>query len=164
MNDLTQMVNFPTRILYCDSHSPAAQPSFKFCWMWIFPLVKLSLPSCSMWEKIRWLNWFWQFLFEGLSSFHVEGFYYSYVWSCSLCEGRASFCVELISRKLYVFLVMLLTSFSSLCLTSFSIDPLLHLYTRFFILFHLTLMTFCQSTHLAMCLVDFNSNLFWWNW
>ena len=126
--------------------------------------IKLSLPSCSMWEKIRWLNWFWQFLFEGLSSFHVEGFYYSYVWSCSLCEGRASFCVELISRKLYVFLVMLLTSFSSLCLTSFSIDPLLHLYTRFFILFHLTLMTFCQSTHLAMCLVDFNSNLFWWNW
>ena len=36
-------------------------------------------------------------------------------------------------------------------LTSFSIDYLLHLYARFLILFHLTKMRFCRSTHLLMC-------------
>ena len=36
-----------------------------------------------------------------LSSFNLKGFYYSYAWSCSLCEGRTSFCTELISRTLW---------------------------------------------------------------
>ena len=42
------------------------------------------------------------------------GFYYSYAWSCSLCEGRTSFCTGLISRKLSRFLLMSLTGFTSL--------------------------------------------------
>ena len=37
------------------------------------------------------------FTVNGLSSFNPEEFYYSYVWSRSLCEGRTSFCTELIS-------------------------------------------------------------------
>ena len=35
------------------------------------------------------------FFFEGLSSFNPKGFYYSYAWSCSLYERRASFCTGL---------------------------------------------------------------------
>ena len=38
---------------------------------------KLSWRSCSVWDKLGWLNWFWQFLSEGLSSFNRKGFYYS---------------------------------------------------------------------------------------
>ena len=44
-------------------------------------------------------------------------------------------------------------------LTSFSsVNHLSWLYAWFFILFHLTLMGLSQSTHLPMCLVDFNVN------
>ena len=41
-------------------------------------------------------------------------FYYSYAWSCSLCEGRSSFCTGLISRKLCGFLFMFSIGFTSL--------------------------------------------------
>ena len=27
-------------------------PSFKFCWIWIFPLIKLLRHSCSVWENL----------------------------------------------------------------------------------------------------------------
>ena len=47
----------------------------KICWMWIFPWIKLSWQSCSMQDKPGWLNWFWQFLSEGLYSFNPKGFY-----------------------------------------------------------------------------------------
>ena len=33
-----------------------------------------------------------------------KGFYYSYEWSCGLCEGRTSFCKVFITRKLCRFL------------------------------------------------------------
>ena len=66
-----------------------------------------------VWDKLEWLNWFWQFLCEGLSSFNSKGFYYSYAWSCSLCEGRTFYCMGLISRKLCRFLFMFSTGFMS---------------------------------------------------
>ena len=44
-----------------------------------------------MCNKLGWLSWLWQFLCEGLSSFNLKEFYYSYAWSPSLCEGRTSF-------------------------------------------------------------------------
>ena len=81
------------------------KPSFQFGWMWIYPLIKFSWHSCSMWDKLGWLNWFWQFLYEGISFFNLKRFYYSYVWSCSLYERRTSFCTGLISRKLWGFLL-----------------------------------------------------------
>ena len=40
--------------------------------MSIFPWLKLSWHSCSLWDKIGWFNWFWQFLCEGLSSFNPK--------------------------------------------------------------------------------------------
>ena len=49
-----------------------------------------------------------QFLCKGLSSFNLKVFYYLYAWSCSLCEGRTSFCTGFISRKLCRFLLMFL--------------------------------------------------------
>ena len=56
------------------------RPSFKFCWFWIFPWMKLSWHFCSMWDKPGWLNWFWQFVCERLpslihkdSSTHMHG-------------------------------------------------------------------------------------------
>ena len=52
--------------------------------------------------------------------------------TCSLCEGRTSFCTGLISRKLCGFVFMFSTGFTSLCLTSFSsINHLLCLYAVF---------------------------------
>ena len=51
---------------------------------------------------------------RGLSAFNPKGFYYSYAWSCSLCERMTSFCTGLISRKLGRFLVMFSTGFTSL--------------------------------------------------
>ena len=49
-----------------------------------------------------------------LSSFNPTGFFYSYTWSCSLCERRTSLCTELISRKLCGFLLIFSTGFTSL--------------------------------------------------
>ena len=64
-------------------------------------------------------------------------FYYSYTWSCSLCERRTFFCTGLISRKLCGFLLMFSSGFTSLYVTSFSfVNHLLHRYARFLILFH----------------------------
>ena len=54
------------------------RPLFKFCWLWIFPWIKLSWHSCCVWDKLGWLNWFWQFLCKGLFSFNPKVFYYSY--------------------------------------------------------------------------------------
>ena len=74
--------------------------------MWILPWIKLSWHSGSTWGKLGWLNWLWQFLCDGFYYFDPKGFYYSYAWSCSLCEGRTSFCTGLISGKLYGFLLL----------------------------------------------------------
>ena len=82
--------------------------------MWIFPRIKLSWHSCSVWDKHGWLNWFWEFLCEELSSFNPNIFCYSYAWYCSLCERRTSFCMELISWKLCGFWIMFWTCFISL--------------------------------------------------
>ena len=117
--------------------------------MWIFHWIKLSWHSCFMWEKLGWLNWFWQFLCEGLSSFNSKGLYYSYTWSCSSCEQRASFCMGLISRKLCRFLHMFLTDF-----TLFSVLLLFPLLITFFAFMHSfwCYLRFSRSTHLLMCL------------
>ena len=84
------------------------------CWLWIFPRIKFSWHSCYMWEKP---GWFWQFHYEGLFSFNLKWFYYSYiVWSRRLLEERTSFCTGLISRKLCGFLLMFSAGFTSLSL------------------------------------------------
>ena len=80
----------------------------------LFPILSILnlslnetlLTTCSIWDKPGWLNWFWQFLCESLSSFNPKRFYYSYAWSLSLCEGRTFFCMGLISTKLCRFLLM----------------------------------------------------------
>ena len=82
-----------------------SRPSFEFCWLWIFPWIKLSWHSCFMSGKPGWLNRFWEFLCEGLSSFNLKGFLYSYGWSHSLCERR-TFCTVVVSRKLCRFLLI----------------------------------------------------------
>ena len=73
----------------------------------------------------------WQFLCEGLSSFNPKRLYYSYVWSCSLCERRNSFCTGHISRKFCGFSLMF--SIGLLLSVSFfnSINHLLRRYAQF---------------------------------
>ena len=84
-------------------------------------------------------NWFWQFLCKRLSSFSLERLYYSYAWSCSLCERRTSFCMGLVSRKLFRFLLFFSDwLYFAQCLTSFSSINHLHCYVWLLILFHLT--------------------------
>ena len=53
-------------------------------------------------RKFGWLNWFWQFLCDGLSSFNQKIFYYSYAWSCSLSERMTSFCTAENSADSYL--------------------------------------------------------------
>ena len=55
-----------------------------------------------------------QFVFDVLSPFNLKGFYCLYAWSCSLCERRTSSFMGLTSRKLYRFLLMFSTGFTSL--------------------------------------------------
>ena len=99
------------------------------CWLWIFPWIEFSWLSCSMWEKPGWL---WQFHCEGLFSFNLKEFCYSYVvWSCRLFEERTSFCRGLVSRKLCGFLLMFSAGFTSLSLLLFF--PLL---IAFFVFMH----------------------------
>ena len=63
--------------------------------MRVFPWVKLFWHSCSLWDRLGWLNWFRQFFCEGLSSISLKGFCHSYAWSCKLCEGGLPFARDL---------------------------------------------------------------------
>ena len=103
--------------------------------------MKLSWHSGSMWDKLGWLNWFLQFLCYGLTSFNLKGFYYSFTWSCILCEGRNSFYMWLISRKLCGFLCMFSTGFTSLSVLL--IFPLL-----------ITFFVFCTIVHSISSNID----------
>ena len=124
-----------------------------------------------MWDKLWSLNWFWQFLCDELSSFNLKEVYYSYAWSCSLCERRNSFYTGLISSRLWIFLLTFSIGFTSLTvllsvsycqcktlsvllhLVSFPSVDHLHLYAWFSILYHLKQRRFSPSTHLPMCLL-----------
>ena len=55
-------------------------------------------------------TWMTQLVLARFYSFNTKGLYYSYTWSCSLCEGRISF----FTRKLCRFLLMFSTGFTSL--------------------------------------------------
>ena len=90
---------------------------FEFCWMWIF--LECTFPDIlALCES--WLSWFWQYVCERLFLFNPKGFCHSCAWCCSLCEARTSFCMGLISRKLYRFLLMFLTDFFFLYWSPFS--------------------------------------------
>ena len=95
--------------------------------------LKLSWHCCSMWDKLGWLKWFWQFFCKGIGYLPLiwKDSYFSYAWSCSLCERWTSFCTGLISRKLCGFLCFQLA--------------LLHSVSYFFFLY--------WSLSLLLCLV-----------
>ena len=76
---------------------------FEFCWLWIFSWIKLSWYSCSVWDKLGWLNWFWQFLYEGLSS-QIQKDSVTHMHGLAVYV-KTAFCMGLISRKLYGFLL-----------------------------------------------------------
>ena len=78
---------------------------------------------CSIWDKLGWLDWLWPFLCVRLSSFNPKGF--CYLYSYSLCKGRTSFCMVLISRKLCRSLFLFLAGFTSLSYFFSSIDYVL---------------------------------------
>ena len=68
-----------------------------------------------MWDKLGWLNWFWQFLCGELSSFYPRGFCYSYaymhIWFYRFCKRVTCFCTRLIFRKHLELLFMFSTGF-----------------------------------------------------
>ena len=99
----------------------------KFRWMWIFPWIKGSWHACSMWDKFWWLNWFWQFLCEGLPSFNPKGICHSHTWFCILWERGASFAWDASPENSVNFYMFLrgFTSFSALFLFSLSITFLI---------------------------------------
>ena len=89
---------------------------------WI--LLNVNLPESTSPDILAlcesWLSWFWQFVCERVFLFNPKGFCHSCAWCCSLCEARTSFCMGLISRKLYRFLLMFLTDFFFLYWSPFS--------------------------------------------
>ena len=55
------------------------------CWKFVecesfLPWIKLSGHPSSIWDKRGWLNWFWQLLCDGLSSFNLKAFYYALLY------------------------------------------------------------------------------------
>ena len=64
------------------------------------PDILAICETLAIYVKLEWLNWFWQYLCAGLSFLDTKEFCYSYFWSCSLCEGRTSFCTGPISKKI----------------------------------------------------------------
>ena len=94
---------------------------------------------------------FWQFLCEELSFYTAKGFYYSYAWSCSLCEGRMSFCTGLsLENSTDSYLCFQLALLHSVSYFFSSIDQLLRLYTQILMPFHLIQTRFSRSAHLLM--------------
>ena len=93
--------------------------SFTNIQVWIFPWI-LLLPFL-LYVRQNWMtrNWFWQFLFAGLSSFNPKWFYYSYAWCHHLYEERTSFCIRLISKKPCGFLCFCLALLPSVSYFSF---------------------------------------------
>ena len=83
----------------------------------------------------------------------IQKFYYSYAWSCSLSEKGLPFPWDLPLTKLCGFLLVFdwLYFTSILLLFPLSITFYVVIYSLQF-LFHLTLMSFPQSTHLLMFL------------
>ena len=79
LNDLTQIVNFPTRIPGCDSHSPSLSPDASICSTMTFPplrnsdhvvvSVPIDSPSCSQWNA---------------PFYHIA---YGYDYSCALGQS-----------------------------------------------------------------------------
>ena len=83
----------------------------------------------------------------------AKGFYYSYAWLCSSCEGKTFMHGAYLQKTLQILNYVFDWLYFTQCLTSFSfIDHLLCLYAWFFILFHITQMGFSQSTNLLLCL------------
>ena len=94
---------------------------------------------------------FWQFLCEELSFYTAKGFCYSYAWSCSLCEGRMSFCTGLsLENSTDSYLCFQLALLHSVSYFFSSIDHLLRLYTQILMPFHLIQTRFSRSAHLLM--------------
>ena len=109
-----------------------------------------------MWDKPGLLDWLWRYLSEELSSFNLKGFYYSYAWSCSLCEGMTSFCTGLISVKLCWFLLMFLAgcTYSVSCLFFLCGSPCLHLCTNFYAI--------SSNIHEVLLINPFSNVLVFW--
>ena len=122
--------------------------------VWVTKITSRITVSWTRSLPFGWPNWFWQLLCDSLSFFNPKGFYYSYTWSCSLCERRTSCCKVIISRKLCRFSLLFSTSFTSrsvLLIFPLSIT-FLHLDAWFLILFHLIYIRFSRYIHLLMCL------------
>ena len=77
----------------------------------------------------------------------------TYAWSCSFCEGRTSFCMGLMSRKLCNFLLMFSTGFTSL-----SVLFLFPLWTTFFSLW--TVFDSISSNIDEVLLINSSANVF----
>ena len=71
------------------------------------------------------------FSVRGYLPFIQKKMYYSYAWSCCLCERTTSFCFGLVSRKLCRFSLMFLTGFTLL-----TVLLLFPLSITFFIIMH----------------------------
>ena len=71
--------------------------------------IKQALHKCTKnHNHMRYSSWYIEW------HRHNSLFCYSYASSCSLCERKTSFCTGLISTKLCRFLLIFLTSFTSL--------------------------------------------------
>ena len=108
VNQIIWIVQLSKTLLY-----EYSRPSFEFCWFRIFPWIKLSWNSCSVWDKLRWLNWFWQFLRERFLLIEKDSGTHMHGLVVYVKEGLP-FARDLSLEKLCIFFVMFSTGFTSL--------------------------------------------------
>ena len=139
----------------------------------IFPSVKLLWHSGTMWDKLGWLNWFWQLFCDGLSSFNPKGFHYSCMVLQFMWRKEILWHGTYLYKTLWIF-------------TQIFSSGLLHSVSHFFFLYHSPFSSLCTVFDSILSNIDevlsINTsanvsvfrdfkvhhkglaNLFWWNW
>ena len=100
------------------------------------PWIKFSWQSCSMWDKLEWLNWFWQFLFKGLSLIRKDFITHIHGLAVYVKDGLP-FVRDLSFRKLCEFLLsqMALLRWLTFLLGSLTVTLTVLLFWIYFFLF-----------------------------
>ena len=136
--------------------------------MWTFPWIKLSWYFCSVWDKLRWLNWFWQYLCEGFFSFSPKVLLFissvlqfmgrkgPFAWDVSLENSADSYLyfrlalIHSVHSMFYLFFLYQSPSsfyaqFLMLCQMTFPRWLTFRLLLFWICFFHLTLVLFCNG-------------------
>ena len=108
--------------------------------MWIFPWIELSWHSCSMWDKLVWLNWFDNFSVRGCLPLIGKDFITHMHGLAVYVKEGLPFAQDLsIENSVYSYLCFQLVLLHSVSYFFFLFQSP-YLYVQFLMLFYLTYM------------------------